>query len=103
MRLDSSAIAPLLRAVREVFGANAEVWLFGSRTDDAKRGGDIDLYIETDIDHDIVEHRSTLLRQLEKIFGDQKIDLAVRPRNRTPHPLHVIAREQGVLLSDASD
>ena len=103
MRLDAATIAPLLRAVHEVFGATAEVWLFGSRTDDAKRGGDIDLYIETDVDRDIVERRSTLLRQLEKIFGEQKIDLAVRPRNRTPHPLHVIAREHGVLLSNAND
>jgi len=101
MRLDPSTITPLLRAVQEVFGANAEVWLFGSRADDEERGGDIDLYIETDFDRDIVERRSTLRRQLEKTFGDQKIDLAVRPRNRAPHPLHVIARAQGVLLSTA--
>lgn len=101
MRLDPASIAPLLQSIQDVFGANAEVWLFGSRTDDTKRGGDIDLYIETDIDRDILARRSTLLRKLEKTFGEQKIDLSVRPRKRPPHPLHLIAREQGILLSNA--
>jgi predicted nucleotidyltransferase len=100
MRLEPNTIQPLQRAVRDSFGDDAEVWLFGSRADDAKRGGDIDLYIETDRERDIVTRRSTLLRRLEAIFGYRKIDLAVRPRRRTPHPLHEIARERGIRLSD---
>ncbi|WP_295885820.1 nucleotidyltransferase domain-containing protein [uncultured Thiohalocapsa sp.] len=102
MRLDPATIAPVLQAVRESFGDTAQVWLFGSRTDDAKRGGDIDLYIETDLDRDIVTRRSDLLRRLEAIYGEQKIDLAIRPRSRAPHPLHEIARERGIRLSDAA-
>lgn len=101
MRLDPETIAPLLRAVHETFGDDAEVWLFGSRVDDSKRGGDIDLYIETDVERDIVSRRSNLLGRLEDIYGDRKIDLAIRPRSRAPHPLHAIARRQGVRLSDA--
>jgi len=58
MRLDQEKIPLLVRAVHEAFGANADVWLFGSRTDDTKRGGDIDLYVETDLDRDIVARRS---------------------------------------------
>jgi predicted nucleotidyltransferase len=100
VRLDREKVPLLVRAVRESFGANADVWLFGSRTDNTKRGGDIDLYIETDLDHDIVARRSELLLRLTDIFGDQKIDLAVRPRSRPPHPLHLIAAESGILLSD---
>jgi predicted nucleotidyltransferase len=102
MRLDPATITPLLRAVRESFGDDAEVWLFGSRVDDTRHGGDIDLYVETDIDRDIVTRRSDLLRRLEAIYGEQKIDLAIRPRSRAPHPLHEIARERGIRLGDAA-
>lgn len=102
MRLDPATITPLLRAVRESFGDDAEVWLFGSRVDDTRHGGDIDLYVETDIDRDIVTRRSDLLRRLEAIYGEQKIDLAIRPRSRAPHPLHEIARERGIRLGDSA-
>ncbi|MBK1633596.1 hypothetical protein CKO31_23195 [Thiohalocapsa halophila] len=102
MRLDPATIAPVVQAVRESFGDTAQVWLFGSRTDDGKRGGDIDLYIETDLERDIVMRRSALRRRLEAIYGDQKIDLVIRPRSRAPHPLHEIAREQGVRLSEVA-
>jgi predicted nucleotidyltransferase len=100
MRLAPETIPALLRAVRESFTENADVWLFGSRTDDSKRGGDIDLYIETDIQHGIVTRRSDLRRKLEEIYGDRKIDLAIRPRSRAPHPLHEIARQHGILLNN---
>jgi hypothetical protein len=99
MRLDQEKIPLLARAVPESFGVKATVRLFDSRTDDSKRGGDMDLYIETDLDRDIVARRSALLVRLADIFGDQKIDVAVRPRSRLPDPLHVIAVESGILLS----
>lgn len=44
--VDTEAIEIIRSAERQVSGADARVYLFGSRTDDAGRGGDIDLYIE---------------------------------------------------------
>jgi hypothetical protein len=35
------------RASAETFGDTARIWLFGYRVDEHKRGGDIDLLIET--------------------------------------------------------
>jgi hypothetical protein len=35
---------------RQCFGGEDHLWLFGSRVNDHKRGGDIDLYVETNLD-----------------------------------------------------
>ncbi len=55
------------------------LWLFGSRVDDTKRGGDIDLCIQT---HELdrkkqFERKMYFLVDLEKYLGEQKIDLVM--------------------------
>ena len=45
LRLDEEEIAALTAALE---GAPGEAWLFGSRVDPARRGGDIDLLLLTD-------------------------------------------------------
>ena len=45
MRLTKKEIETIVRIAREIYGWNVEVYLFGSRTDDIKRGGDIDLLV----------------------------------------------------------
>ena len=45
MRLDEKTRQEIRQAARRFF--EADVYLFGSRADDSRRGGDIDLYIET--------------------------------------------------------
>jgi len=47
MRLSKFEIETLVRAAHDYFEPDAVVRLFGSRLDDAARGGDIDLLIET--------------------------------------------------------
>ena len=47
LRLTKHQRATIKALVIEVFGSGALVWLFGSRVDDCRRGGDIDLLIET--------------------------------------------------------
>ncbi len=44
MRLTPRQQQIIREAARDVFGTEARVWLFGSRVDDSRRGGDIDLY-----------------------------------------------------------
>ena len=46
VRLAPHQVGAIRAAVADLFGAEATVWLFGSRTDAQQRGGDIDLYIE---------------------------------------------------------
>ncbi|MFZ5592659.1 MAG: nucleotidyltransferase domain-containing protein [Pseudomonadota bacterium] len=46
-RLTTSQIETIRQTARQIFGSEVSVWLFGSRVDDSRRGGDIDLYMET--------------------------------------------------------
>lgn len=48
MRLTSNEVEIILHSAREIYGEGVRVYLFGSRTDDARRGGDIDLLVRTE-------------------------------------------------------
>ncbi len=45
MRLSTDQIQAIRQAATAAFGQGTSVWLFGSRVDDAKKGGDIDLLV----------------------------------------------------------
>ena len=47
MRLTKTQIKKIDRIVRSYSGTDSKVYLFGSRTNDATRGGDVDLLIIT--------------------------------------------------------
>lgn len=47
MRLRPEQTRLILDGVRRQYGADARVLVFGSRLDDAARGGDVDLLVET--------------------------------------------------------
>lgn len=47
MRLTASQTEIIRQAARQNFCADASAWLFGSRVDDGRRGGDVGLYIES--------------------------------------------------------
>lgn len=76
MRLNQREIEAIRTAVRTHFGEDARVLLFGSRTDDAKRGGDIDLLVECTLDAQEA-HRAKLraLTEIQRRIGERKIDL----------------------------
>ena len=101
VRLTEHEASAIRQAVSANFGEDAEVRLFGSRADDSKRGGDIDLFIETDIEdtHEIFQRELKLLSALYLKIGEQKIDLVVKSRGRkTELPIYRVAREFGVRL-----
>ena len=68
-------------------------------TDDAARGGDIDLFVQI---NQLLENRaataSRLAAQLQLIIGDQRIDIVLVDRDSAPQPIHAVARQQGVPL-----
>jgi predicted nucleotidyltransferase len=77
------------------------LWLFGSRADDAKRGGDIDLYVETqetDMDR-LYDKKVRFVSDMWNQMGEQKIDVIINALfNPTSLPIYKIAKETGILL-----
>lgn len=99
MRLTEEYAATIRAGVRKIFGPDARVWLFGSRTDDSARGGDIDLYIEADCPAEkITSLEGRLYAFLIRRLGEQRIDIVVRPFTATPRPIDEEAKRTGVRL-----
>ena len=101
MRLTPDQQSSIRTIAAETFGDEASIWLFGSRVDDNKRGGDIDLLIETqESDVTAIVHAElAFLTKLQMKLGEQKIDVLVdyHTRKYTP-PIFTIAKQTGIQL-----
>jgi predicted nucleotidyltransferase len=78
MRLSEEYRTVIKETLLKHFGKGSKFYLFGSRIDDSKRGGDIDLYIETDLSDDKPwKAKKKAHRELMDVLGEQKIDIIV--------------------------
>jgi len=75
MRLSLFEIETILKAKNSVFGKESKIYLFGSRTDDSKKGGDIDLYVQTGTCDSLLDKKFEFLSLIEQALGEQKIDV----------------------------
>ncbi|MFZ0257320.1 MAG: nucleotidyltransferase domain-containing protein [Gammaproteobacteria bacterium] len=103
MRLTQAQIRLVKDAVARHFGATARVFLFGSRLDDARRGGDFDFYVETDLNDPktVIDRKLELLAELHATpaFEGEKIDLIIKPALSGPNPpIYRVAGREGVML-----
>lgn len=82
MRLTPEQQDAIASAFRGVFSSGARLFLFGSRVDDALKGGDIDLCVETDLQpwDLLVQARSAFRVQLTRLLGERKVDVVLRRR-----------------------
>lgn len=101
MRLSDEQRLVIKDAARACFGADAGVRLFGSRADDSKRGGDIDLLITTALtDPDAMARAEIAFKvQVQQALGEQRIDVLVDyPGRRVRPPIFAIAEQTGIRL-----
>lgn len=68
MRLTDPQIEIIRSATRDIAGAGASAWLFGSRLDDSRRGGDVDLLIQSPVPIGLLQ-RARLKSTLEHRLG----------------------------------
>ena len=101
MRLNQVQVETLKRIAAEVFGPQAGLMVFGSRADDTRRGGDIDLYV-TGMDEPmgkLLDAKLLFLVKAKQALGDQRMDVVFAP---APHqkrlPIHQEAERTGIPL-----
>jgi len=81
------------------------VWLFGSRVDDDKKGGDIDLLVcpQSQTTPDVAEEEQVFMQKvkmltfLERHLGERKVDLIVEQPQDT-RPIVEVAHKTGIRL-----
>jgi predicted nucleotidyltransferase len=88
--------ADMIRSqIRLQMGQQSRIWLFGSRADDSRRGGDVDLYVEPESMPGLMDR----LRCKGAIADalDLNVDLVVQQPG-CDLPIYRIAKQSGVLL-----
>lgn len=104
MRLNQHEQTVIRSAVEKHFGNDARVRLFGSRTDDTLRGGDIDLLVETTrTGRDALRAKIASVTDIQLALGDQKVDLVTcspQGQNAPDHESLIItsALQEGIPL-----
>lgn len=81
MRLANRYIEVIKKYFTQFF-QNGEIYLFGSRADDAKKGGDIDLYFVLTEHSNLFEKKIKFLSRVKRELGEQKIDIVFNIDNK---------------------
>ena len=99
MRLTTDQVQAIRQTAQRVLGDGVRVSVFGSRALDNRKGGDIDLFFETDAR---LANRAQVLCQLYGALplarGDRKIDVILKDANPPPAPVFDIAKRTGIPL-----
>ena len=90
MRISEIEKTTIVNAILEK-DKNAQIFLFGSRTDDFKKGGDINILVQSDEIGllEIVKIKSNIFKNIP----EQKIDLLISKSNETNHFVDFISNQ----------
>ncbi|MBS4098183.1 MAG: nucleotidyltransferase domain-containing protein [Sulfuricella sp.] len=99
MRLTEQQIQTIRLSTAELAGAQARVRLFGSRLDNAARGGDVDLLVEVDepVDNPALL-AARLAARISWAMAGRKVDVLICAPNLARLPIHEMALKEGRLL-----
>lgn len=96
MRLSKRVIEILQENMLKSFG-DVNIYLFGSRTDDNKRGGDIDIFVETKQNITLKE-QITILAKIEWLGVDRKVDLIIKTPDSKEQQIFNTIKKEGIVL-----
>ena len=99
MRLLPQHIDSIKQHTLGIFGPYAVVRLFGSRLDDAARGGDVDLHVDCPT---ALESPAAAIARLSvacsRAMSGRKVDVLLSAPGLQEQPIHRVARQEGVVL-----
>ena len=103
MRITKQQHEVILAAAHRAFGPHVKVRLFGSRTNDKRKGGDFDLYVESDSDDAewLTNAKLKFLCELDQstALAGEKVDVVLStPLHRELRPIDRAARLEGIQL-----
>ena len=97
MRITQAQADMIRKLLQDSLGEESKVWLFGSRVNDEKRGGDVDLYVETMQPCDLPTKLS-LMSAIQRSIGLRKVDLLIRTSSSPERAIYATAKSEGVRL-----
>jgi predicted nucleotidyltransferase len=97
IRLKDEEIEIIKEVAIEIFGEDAKVYIFGSRVDLTKKGGDIDIFIETQKEVSL-NQEIDFLAKLELKGIERSVDVLIKAKNRDNKPIFEEAKRTGVLI-----
>jgi len=99
VRLNQFDLQAIIETFESIFEPGDHLWLFGSRVDVTRKGGDIDLFIESTLSsEDLYKKKIDFLVALIKKIGDQKIDIVTYHFGAPTLPIDEEARKTGIRL-----
>lgn len=108
MRLIESEINGIIFACEDILKRNnmraegVSLYLFGSRTNDSLKGGDIDLLLRVpkEMQHEIEKLKLDISREIKNRIGEQKIDILIIGQDQPKDAFHRLAIEQAIILKE---
>ena len=99
MRLTNQQAQAIRQIACELAGPQARVRLFGSRLDDAGRGGDVDLLLElpSAVDQPALL-AARLSTRVSRLMHGRRVDVVLSAPNLKHLPIHEVALQTGRLL-----
>ena len=99
VRLTDRQIELIRQLATDIAGDQAQVRVFGSRLDDAARGGDLDIMLELP---ESVDNPALLAAQMSarvsRVMHGRKVDVLLSAPNLMRQPIHDVAFKEGKLL-----
>jgi hypothetical protein len=96
VRLSHHQQQGILSLLHQQWGTGTSAWLFGSRLDDTKQGGDVDLLVELPLSVPLLE-KYLLQDKLEQFLG-VRVDLLLSVMNQTTTDFTNYVKQVGVKL-----